>query len=100
MSLWALTADSNGPGHCCPAMALLSTVGRRRRLLAGYDLLLSSVACGEVGLAAYPVSALIASPMSLAAMSRHTTVMMTALCWLIQSFSPASSFSERVPMAK
>jgi hypothetical protein len=46
------------------------------------------------------VRLLMASPMSLAPMIRHRTAMMTALCRLIQSLSPARSLSERAPMAK
>ena len=49
---------------------------------------------------AYPERPLIASPMSLAPMIRQRTDMMTALCAVIQSFSPASSFSDRSPIAK
>jgi hypothetical protein len=48
----------------------------------------------------YPARSLIPSPMSLTAMIRYRTVMIAALCWLIQSFSLVSSFSERAPMAK
>ena len=48
----------------------------------------------------YPDRPLMPSPMSLAAITRHSTVMITALWALIQSFSPVSTFSDRLPMAK